>query len=346
MRRKVRKIKIIILILFLFAGFIIVSKNTRLSTATDYYIATANLNIRTGTGNEYPISFTLQKGEEVEIISKKYNWYEIKYLEKTGYAYSKYLKYSKTVSNTNVSDTLRGTYQQTILHIVIGIFVIIIFVVGFSIFRKIRDKKLLKTVTQLNRGTPSERDLVLKLLKCGVLPEMIFHDIYLQKDNGTFSQIDLVVATTVGIIVFEVKDYSGWIFGTGYKSQWTKVLAYGKEKYRFYNPIMQNNKHIEDLRKKLTQFENVPFYSVVVFYGDCVLKDISFVPNGTFLVKSNRVLEVLKMIMKNNEPVQYANKNEIFRKLKDAVINGENREIQNQHIENIKDMLGKDRIFD
>lgn len=123
---------------------------------------------------------------------------------------------------------------------------------------------------------------------------------YLKKDNGDFSQIDLVVITDVGIIVFEVKDYSGWIFGSGNQSQWTKVLAYGKQKYRFYNPIMQNNRHMENLRKQLNQYENVPFYSVVVFYGNCVLKDVNFIPNGTFLVKSHRVLEVMRTIIKNN----------------------------------------------
>jgi len=36
--------------------------------------------------------------------------------------------------------------------------------------------------------------------------------LYIRKHNGDFAQIDLVVATKVGIIVFEVKDYRGWIF--------------------------------------------------------------------------------------------------------------------------------------
>lgn len=216
----------------------------------------------------------------------------------------------------------------------------------FFIFRKIRERKLLATVTKSNRGTKTERDLILKLLKYGISAQTIFHDLYVKKHTGNFSQVDLVVTTNVGIIVFEVKDYSGWIFGTGYKSQWTQVLAYGKRKYRFYNPIMQNNKHIEDLKKHLKHFGNIPFYSIVVFYGDCILKDISFVPNGTFLVKSNRVLEVMAIIMKNNEAVQYANKNERDRILKEAVEKGESKEIQNQHVEDIKDMLGKHRIFE
>src|ERR1041385_8428943 len=95
-----------------------------------------------------------------------------------------------------------------------------------------------------------------------------------------------------------------------------QVLAYGKKKYRLYNPIMQNSKHVSDLRKQPKQFETVPFYSIVVFYGNCVLKDINFVPNGTFLVKSNRVLEVIRTIMKNNELARYTNKNEVVRVLK------------------------------
>lgn len=58
------------------------------------------------------------------------------------------------------------------------------------------------------------------------------------------SQIDVVVATNVGIIVFEVKDYSGWIYGNGNQQKWTQVLSHGREKYRFYNPILQNRSHI------------------------------------------------------------------------------------------------------
>lgn len=215
----------------------------------------------------------------------------------------------------------------------------------FAVYRKIRDKKLLETVTKSNRGTRTERDLVLRLLKHGIPPQAIIHDLYLRKSNGEFSQIDLVVAAKTGIIVFEVKDYSGWIFGNGKNREWTQVLAYGQVKYRFYNPIMQNNKHSAEIRKKLRQFENIPFYSVVVFFGDCELKDINFVPDGTFIVKSVRVLEVLDLILSKNQLAPYTDKFEVVKVLKEAVYNGDSREIQNQHINNIRDMLGRHRIF-
>lgn len=212
------------------------------------------------------------------------------------------------------------------------------------IISKIRDRRLLKTVTNRNRGTKSERVMVLKLLKNKIPSQTIFHDLYLKKHNANFSQIDLVVATKVGIIVIEVKDYSGWIFGTGYKPKWTQVLAYGKQKYRFYNPIIQNKKHIADLRSQLK--EDVPFYSIIVFSGDCELRDISFVPNGTYISKPQRVMDVIKNIKKNHEPANYINKKKVVRVLKESVQNGESKLIQDQHIKNVEDMIGKHRIFD
>jgi len=227
-----------------------------------------------------------------------------------------------------------------------------VFVIGLLLFAgslfvlfKIRDRKLLKTVTQLNRGTKTERELVLKLLKSDIPAQTIFHDLFLKKNSGNYSQIDLAVATKVGILVFEVKEYSGWIFGTADKPDWTQILNYGKSKYRFYNPIMQNSTHIKDLKKSLKQEEGVPFYSIVVFYGDCELKDIRFVPDGTFIVKSGRVLEVVQMILNSNKPASYSNKLEIVKVLKEAVKNGGNSEIQRQHVETINNMLGRNRIF-
>ena len=228
------------------------------------------------------------------------------------------------------------------MEILIVVFFIIVFFVAF--IRKRNNK--FEISSEPKRGTRAERNLVSILKHSGIPEQTIFHDLYVKKYNGNFSQIDLVVATTAGIIVFEVKDYSGWIFGTGYQSQWTQVLAYGQRKYRFYNPIMQNIKHISDLRKTLKQFDNIPFYSIIVFYGDCVLKDVSFVPQGTFLVKPERVIEAMRIIIANNEPASYTDKHEVVRVLQEAVQNGESPEVQWQHIENVRDMLGKDRIFE
>ena len=207
------------------------------------------------------------------------------------------------------------------------------------------DQSLLKSVTNTSRGTQSERDLVLKLLKNGYLAENIFHDLYVKKGNGRYSQIDLVVATKVGVIVFEVKKYKGWLFGNGRYAQWTQVLAYGKKKFRFFNPIIQNKSHIENLKRYYPPLNQVPIYSVIVFFGNCELKEISFVPKGTYVVKAHRIIEVLDILHRENEMIHYPNLNEMIIAFRHAVKNGENEETVSQHIEDIEDMLGTDRVF-
>lgn len=312
-----------------------------ISFATDYYIVTSALNVRTGPGSEYSVSFILQKGSEVEVFSKNNGWYGIKYFEKTGYAHLKYLEYNRTESEVRLDSP-----KQKQSYLFVGVCVSLVLLAALYIVRNFRNKKLLQTVTELDRGSRSERNLVLSLLKFGMPSHLIFQDLYLKRQKGNFSQIDLVAVTEVGIIVFEVKEYSGWLFGSGNQSQWTQVLAYGNQKYRFYNPIMQNNKHITELRKQLAQFGSIPFFSVVVFYGDCVLKEINFVPEGTFLVKSERILDVVKIILEENKRVHYIDVAEVFRVLKEAVTNGGILENQILHQKNIEDMLGKHRIFD
>jgi type II secretory pathway pseudopilin PulG len=232
--------------------------------------------------------------------------------------------------------------------VIVIISIVIVFLVISSISesnRRKRERELISSVTSLDRGTSSERSLILRLLKKDFPSVTIYHDLIIKKDNGDFSQIDLVLVTSEGIIVFEVKDFSGWIYGSGNNTNWTKVLSYGRKKYKFYNPIKQNNNHISELRKTLKQFENIPFFSVIVFFGDCELKEINYVPKGTYLVKGHRVFEVLDLIKNENEPTEYTNKREVVDKLKELVSLGENVEYQKQHIENIKDMVGKDRIF-
>lgn len=68
-------------------------------------------------------------------------------------------------------------------------------------------------------------------------------------------------------------------------------------------------------------------------------------PKGTYLVKSHRVFEVLNLIKKENAPTNYTNKREVVDTLKELVSHGENVGYQKQHIENIKDMIGDNRIF-
>jgi len=213
-----------------------------------------------------------------------------------------------------------------------------------NLWSKKYDERL-DEITSEERGTWSERNLISSLLDYGVSPKAIFHDLYVKNGKYGFAQIDIVVATRVGLIVFEVKDFSGWIFGKGRQNQWTQVLDYGNQKYRFYNPVLQNESHIKVLQRQSKQFADLPFYSVIVFYGNSELRDISFIPNGTFVIKPHRLSDVLDLIL-DNDDAEYTDKREVMRILKSAVDNGSNTDTQIEHVDKIKDMLGKDRVLD
>lgn len=219
-----------------------------------------------------------------------------------------------------------------ILSLIIAIF--------FAINEWRKNMALLRTVTNTNRGTWSERKLILKLLKHEIPAITIYHDLYVERYSGQYSQIDAVVVTRVGIIVFEVKDYSGWIFGKGYQNYWTQVLAYGKEKHRFYNPILQNNGHIQTLKNKLSNIADVPFYSVIVFYGRCTLKNVCYIPDNTYVGYAGSVISMVREILENNPPANYKDKWGVINVLKEAAANGESWEIVNRHIHNVRNNYG------
>ena len=212
-------------------------------------------------------------------------------------------------------------------------FFILSSLVFYLIYQYVQDNKLLRTVTQNGRGTWSERNLVLRLLKSGIPSESIYHDLYVKKNDGTYSQVDLVVVTEVGIVVIEVKKCSGWIYGVGDRKNWVQVLAYGKEKYSLYNPIFQNDGHIRTIKNSLPNYLNVQFHSMIVFYGDCKLKKISKVPSDVLVVKSNNAIDTFNDILVKSPSTNFYTK-EVVTVLKKGVENGNYLKIQNVHIEN------------
>lgn len=99
-------------------------------------------------------------------------------------------------------------------------------------------------------------------------------NIYIPKDNGETSEIDLVYITQKGIFVLESKNYSGWIFGDAVSQYWTSCLPNG-ERNRFYNPVKQNRTHIKWLSSYLSGASlTVPLFSVIVFSERCELKKV------------------------------------------------------------------------
>lgn len=217
-------------------------------------------------------------------------------------------------------------------------YVVILFLlicIVFSILHHLQNMKLLRSVSSPNRGTRAERKLIIRLLKMGVHPKAVFHDLYLKKRNGEYSQIDIVVATPQGLLVIEVKDYSGWLFGNEKQKYWTQILNYGKEKYRFYNPLMQNYGHIKALRAKSEQFACLPIFNIVLFAGNCTLKDVSYTSDDMFVGYVNNI-DFIFDTLKRFSAAKYLDKRKVVSLLREAVDNGNNPSIVAGHIASVQ----------
>lgn len=204
----------------------------------------------------------------------------------------------------------------------------------------VRRMRAIRSVTNFSRGDGAERDLVGRLVRYGLPAESIFHDLFIEKTNGEYSQFDAVAITDVGIIIFEVKNYAGDIEGDGRSEVWHHKLAGGTKHHRFYNPVFQNEGHITTLRKAHPQLRSVPIFSVIVFYGNCHLRRLSHIPDSCHIIHHNRLTKTLDEILTHNPPTTYRNRDTIVNILRKGVANGADRRIVAHHRRTVQQRFG------
>ena len=169
----------------------------------------------------------------------------------------------------------------------------------------------------------------------------VLRNIYVPREDGTTSEIDLLYITTKGILVIESKNYSGYIFGSGNSKNWTSSLYAGKnwlgmkqtEKHQFYNPIWQNKTHIKYLQKYLNFF--VPMYSIIVFSERCELKSVSYSDPDTYVCKRNSLGQIVSGIWNANP--DYISEDDVNR-IRDLLLPLTNSDeaTKAMHVENIE----------
>ena len=137
----------------------------------------------------------------------------------------------------------------------------------------------------------TEREL--KLVKLLGRDGKVLRNVYVPKDNGETSEIDVLFITQKGVFVFESKNYSGWVFGDEKSTYWTVMLP-NKEKNRFYNPIKQNRTHIKWLGNYVGG--DVPLFSIIVFSERCELKKVTVESSDVRVIKRDRTYATVRSI--------------------------------------------------
>ena len=129
-------------------------------------------------------------------------------------------------------------------------------------------------------------------------------NVYVPKCGAEMTEIDLIMICHCGIFVIESKNYSGWIFGDENQTNWTQTLPSGRgrvEKNYFYNPIKQNQSHIEHLGNYLSEY--FPVYSVVVFSDSCTLKSVTVSNPEVVIVNQSNLFSAVNWICNSARPV-------------------------------------------
>ncbi len=146
------------------------------------------------------------------------------------------------------------------MFIILPFLIIVLLVVSF--YAAIHDDRFLHPEEYSSKGKAGERIVYNTLLnKYNVPEEQIFRNVYIPKEGGGTSEIDIVIISKKGLFVIECKNYAGNIYGDGKRDKWIQYI--GKKKSYFYNPFLQNRSHIKNLRKNLEKFGDIPIISLV-----------------------------------------------------------------------------------
>jgi len=113
------------------------------------------------------------------------------------------------------------------------------------------------------KGAVGERIVKNHLNKLDRTKYKVFHDLYIPKKDGSTAQIDHLVLSTYGIFIVETKNFNGRISGEESGQHWTQRIF--KRENTFYNPVWQNEGHINALKEFYGDVNKINYYSFVVF---------------------------------------------------------------------------------
>lgn len=186
----------------------------------------------------------------------------------------------------------------------------------------------------------TEREL--NLVKLFGRSGKVLRNVYVPKDTGETSEIDVVFITQKGIFVIESKNYSGWIFGDEKSAYWTVMLA-NKTKNRFYNPVMQNKTHMKWLGRYLK--DEIPLFSIIVFSERCELKKVTVESSDVRVIKRDRLYANIRDIWNQAEDRLDENQvREIYEKLEKLTHVSE--AVKMAHVANIHSKYGNANACD
>lgn len=201
-------------------------------------------------------------------------------------------------------------------------------------YYKITHNSFLYTI--FNAGRNGEYQIYKQIQNYENVGGKFLFNCYLPKENGGTTEIDVLLIKSNGIVVFESKNYSGWIFGDEKAKNWTQTLPQGRgrsHKEYFFNPIIQNKVHIKWLRNLVGH--EIPLYSIIAFSERCTLKNVNVISKDVQVINRQFVLSAVEQVGKmQSSKLSMEEINEIYNKLYRFTQLSEEQKLQ--HVQDIK----------
>ncbi|HPD02893.1 MAG TPA: nuclease-related domain-containing protein, partial [Clostridia bacterium] len=161
--------------------------------------------------------------------------------------------------------------------------------------------------------------------------DKVYTNVYLDNKNTDYTEIDVIALSAYGIYVFEMKNYSGYIYGSENDEYWTQVLnKFSKSK--FYNPLRQNYAHTKAVERylELKENETIP---VIVFSNHSKLSKINVSNEKNVL----QIKDVIQFINKNSKRKEIVFSENELKEFSVKLIERSNmpQEIKGKHIEQV-----------
>ena len=210
-------------------------------------------------------------------------------------------------------------------------------------YYKITKNSILKTI--IDKGRYGEYLIYKRLRRLEGKKGRFLFNVYIPKEDGTTTEIDALMITSKGILVFESKNYSGWIFGNETSKNWTQTLPQGRgksKKTKFLNPVIQNKGHIKHLKEFLGGELDVK--SIVVFSERCTLKDITMKSEEVKVINRYDIVKTVKSVLERTEAEELTEQTmmEIYEKL--YPLTQVSDEVKEEHVKNIVKVYAEESV--
>lgn len=186
--------------------------------------------------------------------------------------------------------------------------------------------------TYFNKGNYGEFLLYRKVIRI-FGKESVLTNIYLEHKNTETTEIDVLAVSCKGIYVFEMKNYSGYIYGSQKDQYWTQVLNKWV-KNKFYNPLKQNYAHTKAVESYLGISSDF-IVPLIVFSNNSKLSKINIDDFHNVYQFRDTIRFIKKNEKKNKDILSIELKEDYLIKLLSKCNMDE--EVKLRHIKNVKE---------